>query len=254
MRRHEGAAAALAEDRNPHPLKGIVALIVEDDRDSREMMCTFLRELGATCVDAASGDQAFRLFREGRPDIIISDLWMPDGDGFELIRRVRALPPEEGGLIPAIAVSAASNTEEALLAGFHLLIAKPCDPQHLVDAVEEFLHGADQAPSLQVPWTVSSPEAGVVHLTFVGFVRVSDMRACADVLSRHLERQPCDLVVDFRGLTGFSLAAGSAAERAVWPHRSAIRSVHIKGGPRSARLVAAGSCRMLGLRYSIEKG
>jgi CheY-like chemotaxis protein len=233
-------------------LGGLTLLVAEDDLDARELLCEFFSEMGATCLPASSGNQAFAQFIEKHPDILISDVWMPDGDGFELVRRIRALPPEQGGLTPALAVSAASNTEEALMAGYHALIAKPYDPSKIVEAIEDFFGTESQAPPLRAAWTASSPESGTVVLTFVGHVRAGDMRDCIEVLLRHLEKGPCDVIADFRKLTGFSVAAASVAERAVWPMRQAIRRVCIVGGPKLARLVATGACRVLGLRYSIE--
>jgi CheY-like chemotaxis protein len=241
-------------DAEGERLKGVTVLVVEDDDDSRELLSELLGGLGATCVPASSGNQARALFLKNPPDIVVSDLWMPDGDGFELARRIRSLPPEQGGLIPAIAVSAASNTEEALMAGYHVLIGKPYDPFEIVQAIEEFLRTDHEVPSLHAPWTVSSPATGAVVATFDGYVRVSDIRACMGVLVRHLQRQDCEVVLDFRRLTGFSLAAASVAERIVWPMRHAVLHVRIVGGPKAARLVSVGACRVLGLSYRVENG
>ena len=81
----------------------------------------------------------------------MSDLWMTDGDGFDLIRRIRTVRPEKGGLIPAIAVSAGSNAEQALMAGYHVLLGKPYDPQRLLEIIEQFVRADDETPSLQAP-------------------------------------------------------------------------------------------------------
>ncbi|MGH7439391.1 MAG: response regulator [Polyangiaceae bacterium] len=222
------------------------------DDDSRELLCELLGEMGATCIPASSGNEAFAHFSETPPDILVSDLWMCDGDGFDLVRRIRALPPEQGGLVPAIAVSAASNVEEALMAGYHVLIAKPYDPTKIADAIEEFAHAETPPPSVPSPWTLSSPRDGTVVIAFAGHVKASHMRACVEHLLPHLRAQPCEVVADFRQLTQLSLAAASVAERAVWPMRHSIRRVSIVGGSRAARLVASAACRSLGLAYTFD--
>jgi CheY-like chemotaxis protein len=232
-------------------LGGVTVLVVEDDDDSRELLAELLTELGASCRAASSGNEALATFVQKPPEIVVSDLWMPDGDGFELVRRIRSFPPEQGGLVPAIAVSAASNTEEALMAGYHVLIAKPYDPTVIIEAIEEF--SRTEEASAPAPWTVSAPPPGdALVVTFVGHVRASDAKACMEVVLRHLQRQTCEVVLDLRQLTGFSVAAASVAERVVWPMRQAVRDVRIVGGPKVARLVAAGACRALGLPYRVE--
>ncbi len=133
-----GAPPEATREPEGPKLNGRTVVLVEDDDDSRQLLCELLSEMGATCLSAGSGNQALALFAQASPDVLVSDLWMADGDGFELIRAIRALPPEKGGLTPAIAVSAASNAEEALMAGYHVLIAKPYDPFKLATAIEEF--------------------------------------------------------------------------------------------------------------------
>jgi CheY-like chemotaxis protein len=82
----------------------------------------------------ASADEAFETIRRSRPDVLVSDIGMPGDDGYVLIRRVRALPPEEGGQVRALALTAYARSEDrnrALEAGFHIHIAKPVDPLEL---------------------------------------------------------------------------------------------------------------------------
>lgn len=93
-------ADALAGDAQ---FTGTRALVVDDEPDLREMVATFLSMFGMVVDAASSGDEAFTRFTEHRPDIIISDIHMPSGSGLDLIRRIRALPPDRGGLTPAIA-------------------------------------------------------------------------------------------------------------------------------------------------------
>jgi CheY-like chemotaxis protein len=98
---------------------------------------------------AASACEAYELVERLRPDILLSDIAMPGEDGLSLIRRVRLLPPEAGGLIPAAALSAyagAGDRRRAFLAGFQHHIAKPVDPAHLL-AVISSMAGRNAEPA-----------------------------------------------------------------------------------------------------------
>jgi PAS domain S-box-containing protein len=135
------AEAASAGPPRPDPaepvLRGLRILVVEDDPDSLEMICTLLAQRGAQVRPAASAAEAFDALDEWRPDLLVSDLGMPGEDGLGLIRRVRALPAERGGQIPAIALSAHVRPEDqtsALSAGFQTHVAKPVEPLELVAA------------------------------------------------------------------------------------------------------------------------
>jgi signal transduction histidine kinase/ActR/RegA family two-component response regulator len=123
-------------------LAGVRVLVVEDEADSRELFAKVLTSCGADVTTAASCEEALALIRESavqnRPDVILSDLGMPKDDGFDLIRRVRALAPEDGGRIPAIAVTGYANAEDrqrALAAGFQTHLAKPIDPVAVAVAI-----------------------------------------------------------------------------------------------------------------------
>jgi CheY-like chemotaxis protein len=83
-------------------------------------------------------DEALRLVHGRRPDVLVSDIGMPDADGFELLKRVRALGPRRGGKVPAIALTAFARSEDrtrALRAGFLVHVSKPVDPSELVATV-----------------------------------------------------------------------------------------------------------------------
>jgi signal transduction histidine kinase/ActR/RegA family two-component response regulator len=124
-------AVAAAES----PLRGLRTLVVEDDPDSLEMLCTLLAQRGAEVRPAASTAEALAVIEGWRPDLLISDLGMPEEDGYTLIRRVRALPAERGGQVPAVALSARTRPEdriEALSAGFQMHVAKPVAPAELL--------------------------------------------------------------------------------------------------------------------------
>jgi PAS domain S-box-containing protein len=134
---------AAANDKKP--LSGVRILLVEDDPDSREVLQLFLEQSGATLMSAASAKTAIALLKTSvanLPDILISDLAMPDEDGYSMIGRIRDLPPEQGGRIPAIALSAFATNESkqrALESGFQLYNTKPFEPELLIHDVQELL-------------------------------------------------------------------------------------------------------------------
>ncbi|MDM7920775.1 MAG: ATP-binding protein [Pyrinomonadaceae bacterium] len=123
------------------PLEGITMLIVEDDPDSREVLTLFLEQNGAKVTAATNARTAFSAlngFTNGLPDVIISDLAMPEEDGYSLISRIRSLEPEKGGTIPALALSAFATEEsrtKAFEAGFQRYSTKPFEPDLLVREV-----------------------------------------------------------------------------------------------------------------------
>ncbi len=119
-------------------LDGIRVLIVDDDAGAREAMHAVLAACGAQVATAVSAIDAFDVLQQGRPDVLISDIVMPDADGYALLRRVRAPDTGERGLIPAIAVTGHTGAEErhrALAAGYQLHLAKPFEPAELIAAV-----------------------------------------------------------------------------------------------------------------------
>jgi CheY-like chemotaxis protein len=119
-------------------LAGITVLVVDDQADARDLVRRLLEACSATVLTTADADEALRLVREHRPHVFVSDIGMPQTDGFELLRRVRALGPEQGGRVPAIALTAFARSEDrirALRAGFVVHVAKPVDPSELVATV-----------------------------------------------------------------------------------------------------------------------
>lgn len=118
-------------------LFGLRILVVEDDADARELVRAVLIDAGAEVECAASVAEGFDALRHFNPQLLVSDIAMPDEDGYSLMRRVRALRAAEGGTVPAIALSAFTRPEDrtnALAAGFTLHIGKPVFPNDLVDA------------------------------------------------------------------------------------------------------------------------
>ena len=120
-------------------LRGIRILVVDDEPDARDMTAEVLAEAGATVTTATSAREAFEALRNEPPHILISDIGMPIEDGYSLLRRIRALPPEYGGDVPAIALTAFARPEDlrmAHAAGFQRHIVKPVMPDALLDALK----------------------------------------------------------------------------------------------------------------------
>jgi signal transduction histidine kinase/ActR/RegA family two-component response regulator len=119
-------------------LEGRRALVVDDEPDSNEVVAALLTSRGAEVRVAASAEQALAILDRWRPDVIVSDIGMPEEDGYSFIGRVRARPPEKGGCIPAVALTAYARVEDRvqiLTAGFQMHVAKPVDPSELVTVV-----------------------------------------------------------------------------------------------------------------------
>jgi signal transduction histidine kinase/ActR/RegA family two-component response regulator len=122
----------------PFQLTGVRALVVDDDPDARELIDSVLAGVAAIPATAGSATEALALFADRAFDVVISDIGMPERDGYQLMRAIRALPPERGGRTPAIAVTAFARSEDrmrALLAGYQVHLAKPIEPHELVVTV-----------------------------------------------------------------------------------------------------------------------
>ncbi len=115
-------------------IRGARVLVVDDEPDVRELVATILDGCGCEVTVASGVDEALAAFDAQRFDVLLADIAMPGRDGFELIRRVRALPPERGGDVPAAAITANARPEDKkriLDAGFTLHVAKPLEPKEL---------------------------------------------------------------------------------------------------------------------------
>ena len=122
----------------PFQLTGVRALVVDDDPDARELIGSVLAGVAAIPATAGTATEALALFADRAFDVVISDIGMPERDGYQLMRAIRALPPERGGRTPAIAVTAFARSEDrmrALLAGYQVHLAKPIEPHELVVTV-----------------------------------------------------------------------------------------------------------------------
>lgn len=124
-------------------LYGLKILVVDDDLDTRELLDWVLRRAGAEVASAGSAREALEALEKERFHILISDIAMPEEDGYALLRKVRALPPEHGGRIPAIALTAHSLVQDrlqSLRAGFQSHVPKPVVPEELVEVVTSIIH------------------------------------------------------------------------------------------------------------------
>lgn len=122
----------------PLALNGLRILVVDDDRDTREPLVEMLSGTGADVGAATSAADAMRMFEEFRPQLVVSDIGMPDEDGLSLMRRIRALGPAGGGDVRALALTAMASVkdrEDALAAGFNMHLAKPIGFDELTEAL-----------------------------------------------------------------------------------------------------------------------
>jgi signal transduction histidine kinase/ActR/RegA family two-component response regulator len=123
-------------------LEGITVLVVDDEPDARELVRSVLSEAAADVLMAASASEGFALVKARRPDVIVSDIGMPERDGYELIRDVRGLPSSGGGRTPAIALTAFARSADrtrAMLAGYQVHVSKPIEPQELVATIKSLV-------------------------------------------------------------------------------------------------------------------
>jgi signal transduction histidine kinase/ActR/RegA family two-component response regulator len=145
--RDEAARAAAEEAFTcPEGLEGVRVLVVDDEADTREMLAIVLGQCQMDVRTAASAAEALGIFDEAgsswRPDVLVSDIGMPGDDGYMLVGKVRQRPVEEGGMVPAVALTAYARMEDrmkALAAGFQMHVAKPVEPAELVLIIRSLL-------------------------------------------------------------------------------------------------------------------
>jgi PAS domain S-box-containing protein len=146
---HPGGPKATASDFKRSDLSGIRVLVVDDHDDARELIKRVLSACDAEVLTASAADDALRLVEEERPDVLVSDIGMPDLDGYALLRRVRALGQVRGGRLPAIALTAFARSEDrtrSLRAGFLVHVSKPVDPSELVATIASVVGRTGEAP------------------------------------------------------------------------------------------------------------
>jgi two-component system, OmpR family, response regulator len=121
---------------------GLKVLVVDDDRDTCELLTLTFNLYGIEVTSVNSAPEGLKAVANLHPDVLISDIAMPDEDGYSLIRKVRSLDAEHGGSVPAIAITAAVTgiaQRETVAAGFQRYLAKPFDPEELVAVVSDLI-------------------------------------------------------------------------------------------------------------------
>ncbi|MBA4141986.1 MAG: response regulator [Nitrosospira sp.] len=132
------AGSPLAPDSGKIRLTGIKVLVIDDEADARDLIGEVLTQCEADVITAANAAEGVELLKTQRPDVIISDIGMPEGDGYHLIREVRHLAAAQGGKTPAIALTAFAHSRDrtdALVAGYHTHLSKPVESHELIAAI-----------------------------------------------------------------------------------------------------------------------
>jgi signal transduction histidine kinase/DNA-binding response OmpR family regulator len=123
-----------------HILNGLKILVVDDEADSRELVATILTRSGGEVRCSPSAADALQAFKEWQPDLLVSDLAMPNEDGYSLLKQIRKLRTKRAKEIPAVALSAYASDEDraiSLSKGFQMHLPKPIEPDKLVTSVAE---------------------------------------------------------------------------------------------------------------------
>ncbi len=190
------AARSLPRER----LRGRRVLMVDDDADTRSALGAILTNAGAELRDAESAAAAMEVLRAWRPDLLVSDLGLPDEDGYTLMRRIRALAPSAGGNVPAVALTGyarAADRARCIEAGFQRHVVKPVDPVELIDVVATVLAEGAQPRVVTNAETAAPPSAATRPATEQpaaagGKLMTPDADAVRDALAfvSHELRQP----------------------------------------------------------------
>jgi signal transduction histidine kinase/CheY-like chemotaxis protein len=145
------APRAEGDESRSGTLSGVRVLVVDDEHDTREILSVMLTRYGAEIRTAGSAAEAMKVFSQWLPDVLVSDIGMPEEDGYALIQKIRALPLENGGDVPAIALTAFASAQDkkiALAAGFQRHLAKPIEPVALAKNVALILGRSDEGITL----------------------------------------------------------------------------------------------------------
>jgi PAS domain S-box-containing protein len=131
-------------------LEGVRALVVDDQPDARILICRLIEENGGRCILAESGAEALTIVAQEDLNILISDIGMPEFDGYELIRKIRSMHLSHLRNLPAIALTAyarADDRQRALLAGFQMHVSKPVEPRELIAGIASLVNLRQAAAS-----------------------------------------------------------------------------------------------------------
>jgi signal transduction histidine kinase/DNA-binding response OmpR family regulator len=147
------AASNGSSKPNENVLHGLRILVVDDEADSRELVATILKRSGGEVRCSPSAADAIQTFKEWQPDLLVSDLAMPNEDGFALLKKVRNLKSKRARQIPAVALSAYASDEDRALSlakGFQMHLTKPIEPDNLVTSIAAAA-GRDMVASENIP-------------------------------------------------------------------------------------------------------
>jgi Response regulators consisting of a CheY-like receiver domain and a winged-helix DNA-binding domain len=125
----------------PRPLSDLTIVIVEDHDDTRKSIGSYLDQLGANVLGASNAFEGLEVIKNNRPDLVLCDIQMPGGDGFELVREIRL--SDSRGSVPVIAMTAflaPADRARILNAGFQACLSKPFSPNRLVETMLSLLH------------------------------------------------------------------------------------------------------------------
>jgi CheY-like chemotaxis protein len=140
--RRTGASTASPMPRLPR-LDALRVLVVDDSTDGRTLTSLVLTQAGATVTAVGSVREALQMLEGERPDVLVSDIGLPDEDGYGLIRQIREREAEHGGFLPAVALTGYARAEDraqSLAAGFQAHVQKPVDPAVLTAAIATITH------------------------------------------------------------------------------------------------------------------
>jgi CheY-like chemotaxis protein len=129
-------------DEQKPSLAGLKILVIDDELDARELIRRILTQCDASVIAAASANEGLELVSVEKPDVIISDISMPEKNGYQLIAEVRNLSTEDGGTIPAIALTAfahAKDKAKVMSAGYQRHLSKPVDSAELIAAINSLI-------------------------------------------------------------------------------------------------------------------
>jgi CheY-like chemotaxis protein len=135
---HPTSSQSSALDFSQIDLSGIKVLVIDDEPDARAIVGHVLTSCNAEVVTGASAAEGLNQLLSFRPNVLVSDIGMPEVDGYQFMREVRKRPPDQGGNTPAVALTAFARSEDrtkAMIAGYTVHVAKPIEPQELLATV-----------------------------------------------------------------------------------------------------------------------
>jgi PAS domain S-box-containing protein len=132
-------------------LQGLKILVVDDEQDARDLIKRMLEGCNASVITAGSAAEAMPILQSQKPDVLVSDIGMPEIDGYEFIKQVRSMLPEEGSKTPAVALTAFARSEDrtrALMAGYQVHVSKPVEASELLATVASVAGRTAETPAV----------------------------------------------------------------------------------------------------------